>query len=103
MAPTPENAPCWHVPVRPREICILPQPMFLSELSFSGASPRTVLLHSAQADAIPRTINSEYMSDPDFDSVKEEEDSGDSDKTSITSWAASSDGFSTDVSASRLP
>ena len=21
MAPTPENAPCWQVPVRPREIC----------------------------------------------------------------------------------
>ena len=23
MAPTPENAPCWHIPVRPREIYII--------------------------------------------------------------------------------
>ena len=62
-----------------------------------------MLLHSAQVDAILPIINLQYMSDPDFDSGEEAEDLCNSNTASTISWAASSDSFSTDVSASRFP
>jgi hypothetical protein len=64
--------------------------------SFVGAHPPSLplgwQLHSAQADASPRTIILEYMSDPSFDSGEEAEDGGNSNTASTISWAASSDG-----------
>ena len=88
----------------PRTDAYLPTPMDVSQRTdFSVASPRTVLLHSAQVDAILPIINLQYMSDPDFDSGEEAEDLCNSNTASTISWAASSDSFSTDVSASRFP
>ena len=58
---------------RPRTDAYSPNPMdVFQQIEFSVASPRTVSLHSAQADAILQTINLEYMSDADFDSERKQ-------------------------------
>ena len=76
-------------------------------IDFSVASPSTVPLHSARAESILQSVQLEALSDPDTDDTDtictdSGFGSGASDTASTVSWACSSDGFSTDVSDSRL-
>eukprot|EP00670_Eutreptiella_braarudii_P017476 CAMPEP_0174349448 /NCGR_PEP_ID=MMETSP0811_2-20130205/6181_1 /TAXON_ID=73025 ORGANISM="Eutreptiella gymnastica-like, Strain CCMP1594" /NCGR_SAMPLE_ID=MMETSP0811_2 /ASSEMBLY_ACC=CAM_ASM_000667 /LENGTH=305 /DNA_ID=CAMNT_0015476833 /DNA_START=215 /DNA_END=1132 /DNA_ORIENTATION=+ len=80
-----------------------PVPPHVSQrIDFSVASPGYISLYSDKAQAILQSFQLEAMSDPGTDTAEEADDSGGSDTASTVSWAVSSDGFSTDVSESRL-
>ena len=61
---------------------------------------QTPVFRLGQSLSIPPPSKTE--SDPGTDTAEEVDKSGGSDTASTVSWAVSSDGFSTDVSESRL-
>ena len=94
--------PCAPPHKRTKTAPCTPTPLGVSQqIDVSVVSPKAISLRSAGVVTVLHSVDLEIMPDPDT-GTGEEVDSGGSDTASTVTWAASSHGFSADVSDTRL-